>query len=183
MLVFAAPIDPASLPTAGGSYVLELCLDRELVINPGRLGTIRLGRGRLRYYGSARGPGGVRARVARHLRDGGRRHWHVDWLLARAPVRKVRVDLEAGKCELVRRDLDTGRWAVAATGFGSSDLPDVPGASPQRAPPLISGYGRLPPGPKTKVSAAVRLPPSPLAEATAPVRLPPSPGTKVPDPI
>ncbi len=121
-----APVDPASLPAAPGSYVLELVLDREITLRPGKLGEIRLGPGRLRYYGSARGPGGVRSRVARHLAGRGKRHWHVDWLLARAPVREVTVELEASECDLVRRDLKTKRWAVAAKGFGSSDCRSCP---------------------------------------------------------
>ncbi len=121
MLVFEAPVDPTSLPALPGSYVLELSLDEEIELRPGKLGTIRLGPGRLRYYGSARGAGGVRSRVARHLRGTRRRHWHVDWLLQRAPVRRAMVELEATECELGRRDLESGRWAVAAPGFGSSD--------------------------------------------------------------
>ncbi len=134
MLVFEAPIDPASLPADPGSYVLELCLDQEIELRPGRLGRIRLGPGRLRYYGSARGPGGVRSRVARHLRGGGRRHWHVDWLLARAPVRMVQIELGAGECDLVRRDLESGRWTVAAAGFGSSDCRTCPAHLLSRTP-------------------------------------------------
>ena len=121
MVAFVAPVDPLSLPASPGSYVLEVALDREITLRPGKLGAVRLGPGRLRYYGSARGAGGVRSRVARHLRRGGRRHWHVDWLLARVSVGKVMVELEASECELVHRDLESGRWVVAAKGFGSSD--------------------------------------------------------------
>ncbi len=126
MLVFEAPIAAACLPAAAGTYTLELSLDEEITIRPGKLGSLRFGPGRLRYYGSARGPGGVRARVARHLRGSAKRHWHVDWLLARAQVAGVMVDLEASECDLVRRDLESGRWVVAAPGFGSSDCRTCP---------------------------------------------------------
>lgn len=126
MLVFEAPVDPASLPSAPGSYALEFSLDREIAIRPGKLGEIRLGPGRLRYYGSASGPGGVRSRVARHLRGGTKRHWHVDWLLAHEAVGQVLVDRDATECDLLRRDLSSGRWAVAARGFGSSDCRSCP---------------------------------------------------------
>ncbi|MCP3958884.1 MAG: GIY-YIG nuclease family protein [bacterium] len=126
MVTFATPVDPMSLPAGPGSYVLELSLDRQITLRPGKLGPVRLGPGLLRYYGSARGAGGVRSRVARHLRREGRHHWHVDWLLARAPAERVIVELEAGECELVRRDLESGRWAVAAAGFGSSDCRSCP---------------------------------------------------------
>ena len=114
-------MNSASLPAEPGSYILELALDREITIHPGRLGEIRLGPGRLRYYGSARGPGGVRSRVARHLAGLGKRYWHLDWLLPRASVRKVMADLEATECDLVRRDLESRQWAAAAKRFGASD--------------------------------------------------------------
>lgn len=114
-------MNPASLPAEPGSYILEIELDREITIAPGKLGEVRLGPGRLRYYGSARGPGGVRARVTRHLAGLGKRHWHLDWLLPHASVRKVVADLGATECDLARRDLESRQWAVAARGFGASD--------------------------------------------------------------
>ncbi len=119
-------MNPESLPAEPGSYVLEIVLDREIVIRPGKLGEVRLGPGRLRYYGSARGPGGVRARVGRHLAGTGKRHWHIDWLLAGAPVEKVTADLDLTECDLVQRDLESRQWAVAAPGFGASDCRSCP---------------------------------------------------------
>ena len=126
MLLLEPPADPPALPALPGSYILELALGHQIAIRPGKLGEILLGPGRLRYYGSARGPGGVRSRVARHLRRAEKRHWHVDWLLSRAAVRRVLVDLRATECGLLRRDLASGRWAVAAAGFGSSDCRRCP---------------------------------------------------------
>lgn len=46
----------------------------------GALGRMELTPGRYAYAGSALGPGGVRARLERHLRASGRPHWHVDHL-------------------------------------------------------------------------------------------------------
>ena len=46
----------------------------------GRLGVLAIRPGYYVYVGSAFGPGGVRARVARHVGQGARRHWHVDYL-------------------------------------------------------------------------------------------------------
>lgn len=48
----------------------------------GALGMWDLPAGLYVYLGSARGPGGVRARLGRHLRGGGRPRWHVDYLRA-----------------------------------------------------------------------------------------------------
>lgn len=113
---------PEDLPAAAGAYVLEFRLPDTLDITVGSLGPVRLGPGRLRYYGSARGPGGLRARVLRHLEPAGRRdHWHVDELTRSVPVARLWIDLEADECELVDRDLASGDWHVAVEGFGSSD--------------------------------------------------------------
>ncbi len=131
MRIFETPIDPRELPAAAGSYVLELDLRESLTLSPGRLGTFRLGPGCVRYYGSARGPGGLRARVGRHLRPADRRsarprHWHVDALTVLVPVSRVMIAFEESECELLRRDLESGRFEVAAAGFGSSDCRSCP---------------------------------------------------------
>ena len=125
--LIATPVDPASLPAVAGSYVLEFHLGASIALRVGRLGTVLLGPGRIRYYGSARGPGGVRARVARHLRPAQRRqHWHVDALTRRVPVARVAFTTTWIECELLRDDLDSGRWQVPVTGFGSSDCRSCP---------------------------------------------------------
>jgi Uri superfamily endonuclease len=41
------------------------------------------------YIGSAHGAGGLRARVGRHLRGDGKRHWHIDYLRAVVEVQAV----------------------------------------------------------------------------------------------
>jgi Uri superfamily endonuclease len=116
-----------ALPREGGVYVLELDLTEEITVRAGRLGLVRLGPGRLRYYGSARGPGGLKARVQRHLRVEGRRpHWHIDAVTAVVPVTRVMIAGGGSECDLVRRDLASGRWVVAAPGFGSSDCRRCP---------------------------------------------------------
>lgn len=119
---FEVPLYPELLPERPGAYVLELHLEAALSLTVGRLGVIELPAGRLRYYGSARGPGGLRARVARHLRPPAERrvHWHVDHLTARLTVARVQVAAAASECELVQRDLAAG-WRVAAAGFGATD--------------------------------------------------------------
>jgi histidyl-tRNA synthetase len=114
--------DVATLPAAPGAYVLEFHVPTSVDVRVGRLGAISLGPGRLRYYGNARGPGGLRARVLRHLEPGGRAsHWHIDELTRAVPVARFWIDLEGRECELVARDLDSGNWRIAVEGFGSSD--------------------------------------------------------------
>jgi len=117
----------SALPSEGGVYALEFDLTEEISICAGHLGVLQLGPGRLRYYGSARGPGGLKARIRRHLHVEGRRpHWHIDALSAAVPVARVMITSTGTECDLVQRELKTGLWVVAAPGFGSSDCRRCP---------------------------------------------------------
>ncbi len=49
-------------------------------IEIGKLGLMTLRPGCYVYVGSAFGPGGLRARVLRHVAISGKRHWHIDYL-------------------------------------------------------------------------------------------------------
>ena len=81
-----------------GAYALliEVSSKAELVV--GALGVMEFNPGIYVYVGSALGPGGIEARVARHLRREKRLKWHIDYLLAAkgVSVRKV-VFSEAGR--------------------------------------------------------------------------------------
>ena len=77
------PLIPTQLPAAPGSYVLLITVAAPLTIHAGRLGAIALSPGTYAYTGSALGPGGLRARVGRHLRAEKRPHWHIDALTRR----------------------------------------------------------------------------------------------------
>jgi len=77
------------LPISHGSYGLHLSVRRAQPIGVGRLGQYHLPLGDYFYLGSARGAGGLQARVGRHLRGDGARHWHIDYLRAVAEVRNV----------------------------------------------------------------------------------------------
>ena len=89
----------------------------------GRLGGMQLSKGLYVYVGSAFGPGGVAARVSRHLQRHKTRHWHIDHLIWATTVREVWYSQR-------QRDLEHC-WAQAALdhpaarnllrGFGASD--------------------------------------------------------------
>jgi Uri superfamily endonuclease len=68
------------VPRAPGTYVLFLALEEEKRIRIGRKGEFVFPAGVLAYVGSARGPGGLAARLARHRRDPKPQVWHVDFL-------------------------------------------------------------------------------------------------------
>jgi len=66
-----------------GTYVLWLRADRAQSVEVGRLGTLAVQPGVYGYVGSAFGPGGVGARVRRHVRREDKTlHWHIDYLRA-----------------------------------------------------------------------------------------------------
>lgn len=79
----------------------------------GALGVVELAPGRHAYAGSALGPGGVRARLGRHLRGGNARHWHIDH------VRPAAVPASAWWVH--GSDRLECRWAEAAAGLSGAE--------------------------------------------------------------
>lgn len=86
-------------PGTPGSYCLLLFLPRRTRIIVGRLGSFEFKRGYYLYVGSAFGPGGVSARVRRHLVRDKSKHWHIDYLRAETTVKAVWVDIRNGNME------------------------------------------------------------------------------------
>jgi Uri superfamily endonuclease len=73
------------------------------------------------YVGSARGPGGLRARLRRHCSDPARKHWHIDHL-----ARHTRVEGFLVVESLERLECGWAAWLQnradeTVDGFGSSD--------------------------------------------------------------
>jgi hypothetical protein len=72
--------DPAQpIDRAPGTYVLILELTTRKVIQVGALGRIKFTAGWYAYAGSAFGPGGLAARINRHLMSAKKPHWHIDY--------------------------------------------------------------------------------------------------------
>ncbi len=119
--------DPGELAAAPGTYILLLRLRAPAAL-PQRFGGTLPG-GIYGYVGSARGPGGLRARCRRHLRREKSLRWHIDWLSAYAEQVMVAAfpDPEPGADEC---DFLDGFVASGATlpirGFGSSDCRRCP---------------------------------------------------------
>jgi len=63
-----------------GTYVLVFHCQVNKQVQVGKWGLINIEPGYYLYVGSAFGPGGVRARVARHQRLDKAKHWHIDYL-------------------------------------------------------------------------------------------------------
>lgn len=84
-----SPLMNSELPTLPGTYVLLLYLRKGARIVVGRVGPITFKRGWYAYIGSAFGPGGLAARLGRHLRPQKKLHWHIDYLRAIAEPREI----------------------------------------------------------------------------------------------
>ncbi len=109
-----------------GAYLLLIELAAPLVLGIARLGPATLAPGRYAYGGSAYGPGGLKARIGRHLRRDKAPHWHVDRLTAAGRVIGVRAVPGAQECALVRALLELPGASVPIPGFGSSDCRGCP---------------------------------------------------------
>jgi len=78
------------------------------------------------YAGSARGSGGIRARLRHHFRRGKPVHWHVDELTNVAD-RLLALALPHGsECDIVDRLLRSNLFEPALRRFGSSDCKRCP---------------------------------------------------------
>lgn len=103
-----------------GAYLLLIRLDAPLQFTL-RGQPVSLPAGTYAYAGSARGSGGIAARVARHLRKEKKPHWHVDALTVAASEIAVRGFPGGSECALVERLVASGHAEVPLPGFGSSD--------------------------------------------------------------
>ena len=70
----------SALPGAPGTYLLVLRGVTEARLPVGALGELVVSPGFYLYVGSAFGPGGLRARVGRHIAGQGALRWHIDFL-------------------------------------------------------------------------------------------------------
>lgn len=106
-----------------GTYVLCMRLDEQRKIAIGKLGTFVFPAGYYLYVGSALGPGGLEARLARHRRRGKRPHWHIDYLLRYAHLLEVWsvAPPEHLECRWARAIRKMPEAQIVAPGFGSSD--------------------------------------------------------------
>ncbi len=117
--------DASDLPSPGltGTYALFFRLPAPLSVRAGRLGDVTLPAGWLVYAGSALGPGGLRARLRRHLAADKRPHWHIDALTLRHPPDfwLARADGRRRECEWAQQLAAHPAATLPAPGFGSSD--------------------------------------------------------------
>jgi Uri superfamily endonuclease len=106
-----------------GTYILVLYVGRKAEIKIGRLGDFNLASGYYLYAGSARGPGGLKARLRHHLRERKQLRWHIDYLLRAARVVEIWKVFSPRKLECLWAQtlLKMAGAKIPISGFGSSD--------------------------------------------------------------
>jgi Uri superfamily endonuclease len=112
----------APVPTEPGAYLLIIETSDPVPLKIRTLATAALPAGRYAYAGSACGPGGIRARVLRHLKADKKRHWHIDHLTAVVPPFEVIAFPGRNECDILARP----GASIPVLGFGSSDCRDCP---------------------------------------------------------
>jgi Uri superfamily endonuclease len=117
-LVIGLLFDTDAPPTVPGSYALHLSLAQPARLEIGRLGVFDFPPGGYLYLGSARGPGGLRARLRHHARAAGKPHWHIDYLRAAARLEGVWISTDPARLECA--------WSQALQQIPGAQFP-VPG--------------------------------------------------------
>jgi histidyl-tRNA synthetase len=106
------------IPALPGAYVLAINLSELVVVSIGRKPSAPLAPGCYLYCGSAKGPGGLAARLARHMRHGKAIRWHVDNLTEAGTVLGAWTFPGSDECDLVAA---LSHLPVPIEGFGSTD--------------------------------------------------------------
>ena len=142
----------------GGTYVLFLRPGSSGTIRVGSLGEMELGPGLYAYVGSGFGPGGVEARLGRHLAGGDAVHWHVDYLRRRSTPAEAWLTRDP-----IRREHE---WAAALSEMPRASVPmDGFGASDCSCPSHLVHFPRPPSLERFRRRAARKA-----GEAPAPIR-------------
>lgn len=119
---FFSPDHSAGLPSVGGAYLLAVFLAKPFQFSASSIPVATMPAGWYVYAGSAQGPGGLRARVGRHLRKGKKPRWHIERLTETATEMFAGLLISRRECDLIAQILKSTRFQVPIPGFGSSDF-------------------------------------------------------------
>jgi Uri superfamily endonuclease len=118
------------IPPNPGAYALQLLVNEPVRLDIGRIRSAYFPCGEYVYLGSACGPGGLQARLGRHLSGKiARLHWHIDYLRPFARLHAccyLEIDPSAlgttpAECLWSQALLNLPFASVPIRGFGSSD--------------------------------------------------------------
>ena len=119
--VFAGEGEAERLPSRPGTYGLLLRLLEPVHLDLAPLGSPVFAPGLYLYCGSANGPGGIRARLGRHLRRDKAVRWHIDYLSGMAAEIAGLVVPDETECSLRQKAASVLKAQAPVPGFGSSD--------------------------------------------------------------
>ena len=134
--------------TQPGTYALILQSSAEQRLQIGKLGQLDVKPGFYVYIGSAFGPGGLTARVARHQRKAKKLRWHIDYLTTVMSVEQVWYTLDTNhrECqwsEVLRKirgaDMPLSRFGSSDCACPNTSMVLSDTAFPARIPPTASG--------------------------------------------
>ncbi|MGD2145048.1 MAG: GIY-YIG nuclease family protein [Anaerolineae bacterium] len=119
-------------------------LPRRITLDVGQLGPFEFPSGWYAYAGSARGPGGLAARVCRHCRGSDTHHWHVDYLRAQAVPAAVwyACGTEKRECDWALVLCQSPGASLPAPRFGASDCQCPAHAVHFQMPPDHASFSR-----------------------------------------
>ena len=106
-----------------GTYALVMSCSSEHQVEVGKIGRLQLRPGFYVYVGSAFGPGGLKARIAHHIKISENPHWHMDYLRPALILKEIWFTYDSIRREhqwadtLARIDGET----IPFSGFGASD--------------------------------------------------------------
>jgi len=111
-------------------------------VEVGKLGLIRLIPGYYVYVGSAFGPGGLRARVQRHINESKKKYWHIDYIKLFTQPLEIwysyePVIREHQWAEIIKISKHSG---ILMKGFGSSDCSCVTHLFFMKTQPLARSF-------------------------------------------
>ena len=106
------------IPVIPGAYVLAIELSIQVAVSLRGKPSALLPPGLYLYCGSAKGPGGLRGRLARHMRRGKSIRWHIDVLTEGGTVLGAWTFPGGDECDLIT---GLSHLPVAIKGFGNTD--------------------------------------------------------------
>ncbi len=112
------------IPDLKGAYILVLSIPVRMRVKIGKLGDFSINPGLYAYVGSALGPGGLRARILRHIKRNKPVKWHIDYLTTNRNVTIQKIFLVISdrklECELAEFLISLG-GKVSIPKFGATD--------------------------------------------------------------
>jgi len=98
-----------------GTYALIMRGFSKRRVEIGKLGWLNTRPGYYVYVGSAFGPGGLKARIAHHLKVSERPHWHIDYLRPLMDPAEIWFTQASRSCE--------HQWAGVLAGISDATIP------------------------------------------------------------